>query len=129
MKHCLVIDDSPVIRTVAQRIFQDLGFETSDAPDSEAALSLYREFSPAVVFLDADMPELDCPALIRAIRGSKGGEAPMILVATTENDIAVVTRALEAGASDFIMKPVDSETIEAKLIELGLKEAPKSASG
>jgi two-component system chemotaxis response regulator CheY len=128
MTHCLVIDDSHVMRAVAQRIFEDLGFETREAADHEAALAAFREAVPDVALIDGDMPDADGDALVRALRELPGGDGVLILYMTTENEVARITRALEAGANDFLMKPIDRETVGAKLIELGFEEPPQSAA-
>lgn len=59
MKHCLVVDDSSVIRKVARRILEDLSFEISEAEDGGAALDACRKHMPDAVLLDWNMPVMD----------------------------------------------------------------------
>ena len=59
MKHCLVVDDSAVIRKVARRILEGLSFRISEAEDGEQALAACRADMPDAVLLDWNMPVMD----------------------------------------------------------------------
>jgi len=120
MKHCLVVDDSSVIRKVACRILEELDFEASEAENGLEALEHCRGSMPDVVLLDWNMPVMDGIAFLVALRKEMGREAPVVIFCTTENDIDHITRAITAGANEYIMKPFDREIIEAKFHEVGL---------
>ncbi len=120
MKHCLVVDDSRVIRKVACRILADLAFETEEAADGAAALQACRRRMPDVILLDWHMPNMDGIEFLRALRAGQDGSRPMVVFCTTENDVAHITEALGAGADEYIMKPFDRSIIEAKFAEVGL---------
>jgi two-component system chemotaxis response regulator CheY len=120
MKHCLVVDDSRVIRKVACRILADLAFETEEAADGEAALESCRRKMPDVILLDWQIPNMDGAEFLRTLRGQQGGNNPVVVFCTTENDLAHITEALSAGADEYIMKPFDRGIIEAKFAEVGL---------
>ena len=120
MKSCLVVDDSRVIRKVARRILEDLGFETAEAADGAQALAWCRAAMPDAVLLDWNMPVMDGLAFLRALRQEEGGRKPVVVFCTVENDLEHISRALEAGADEYIMKPFDSEILESKFAEAGL---------
>jgi len=120
MKHCLVVDDSRVIRKVACRILEDLSFATEEAEDGATALAACRRAMPDMVLLDWNMPNMNGIEFLRALRNERLGDRPIVVFCTTENDIAHITEALGAGADEYIMKPFDRDIIEAKLAEVGL---------
>jgi two-component system chemotaxis response regulator CheY len=120
MKSCLVVDDSKVIRKVARRILEELNFDIVEAEDGQQALNRCQERMPDVVLLDWNMPVMDGLSFLRRLRGTAGGDAPIVVFCTTENDIAHIRAALEAGANEYIMKPFDRDIIEAKFTQVGL---------
>ena len=120
MKHCLVVDDSAVIRKVARCILEELRFSASEAENGRDALGQCRMSMPDVVLLDWNMPVMDGIAFLVALRKERGGNTPKVIFCTTENDVEHITRAITAGANEYIMKPFDREIIEAKFHEVGL---------
>lgn len=120
MKHCLVVDDSSVIRKVARRILEDLSFEISEAENGKDALEKCKTRMPDAVLLDWNMPVMDGIDFLIALRDVTGGQEPKVIFCTTENDAAHITRAIDAGANEYIMKPFDRDIIEAKFQQVGL---------
>jgi two-component system, chemotaxis family, chemotaxis protein CheY len=120
MKHCLVVDDSAVIRKVARRILDSLNFSTSEAENGRDALEQCRTSMPDAVLLDWNMPEMDGIAFLVALRKEEGGKEPKVIFCTTENDVEHIARAISAGANEYIMKPFDRAIIEEKFQEVGL---------
>jgi two-component system chemotaxis response regulator CheY len=118
MAHCLIVDDSRVIRTVARRIFEELHFVTGEAEDGMAALRACREKMPDLILLDWCMPGMSGVELVRSLRGQPDGTRPIILISTTEMDAGEIAHAAAAGIDDYLMKPFDRETLSAKLAEL-----------
>lgn len=120
MKSCLIVDDSKVIRMVAKKILQDLEFETVEAADGKEALAACRDNMPDGVLLDWNMPVMSGIEFLRELRAAPGGDKPVVVFCTTENDIEHIQEAIEAGANEYIMKPFDSEIIQAKFTQVGL---------
>ncbi len=120
MKSCLVVDDSRVIRKVARRILEDLEFACAEAADGAQALEACRGQMPDAILLDWNMPVMNGIDFLKQLRREDGGEAPVVVFCTTENDLGHITEALRAGANEYIMKPFDSDIIEAKFAEVGL---------
>ena len=120
MKTCLIVDDSTVVRMVARRILSDLKFVTREAVNGREAIEACSRAMPDAILLDWHMPVMSGLEFVRELRGMDGGGAPQVLFCTTENDIAHIRQALEAGANEYIMKPFDSEILQTKLDQLGL---------
>ncbi len=120
MKTCLVVDDSKVIRMVAKKILQELDFEVVEAADGSEALEACKINLPDSVLLDWNMPVMDGIEFLRALRALPGGNSPIVVFCTTENDMDHIQQAIEAGANEYIMKPFDSEIIQAKFAQVGL---------
>ncbi len=120
MKSCLIVDDSKVIRMVARKILEELKFETVEAADGQQALDACREKLPDAVLLDWNMPVMSGIEFLRELRKLPGGGDPIVVFCTTENDIQHIQEAIEAGANEYIMKPFDSEIIQAKFSQVGL---------
>ena len=120
MKTCLVVDDSKVIRMVARKILQELEFEVLEAADGSEALDTCKNQFPDGVLLDWNMPVMDGLEFLQALRALPGGNGPIVVFCTTENDMDHIQKAIEAGANEYIMKPFDSEIIQAKFAQVGL---------
>ena len=119
-KTCLIVDDSKVIRMVARKILQELEFKTEEAADGKEALDACKNSMPDVVLLDWNMPVMSGIDFLRELRVIPGGDEPVVIFCTTENDIEHIQEAIEAGANEYIMKPFDSEIIQTKFVQVGL---------
>lgn len=122
MKACLITDDSKVVRKLARRIFEDLGFTCREAADGQEALKSCSEAMPEVMLMDWNMPMMNGVDCIRQLRQMPGGKTPKVIFCTTENDLAHIQTAIEAGADEYIMKPFDSDIIKDKLQVTGALE-------
>lgn len=120
MKHCLVVDDSSVVRKVARCILEELSFRTTEAENGREALSKCRETMPDAILLDWNMPVMDGMEFLGELRKEAGGGGPKIIFCTTENDMEHIVEAINAGADEYIMKPFDKDIISAKFEEVGL---------
>ena len=120
MKTCLVVDDSRVIRKVARRILEDLGFEIAEASDGMEAIAWCRTAMPEAILLDWNMPVMDGLSFLRELRKEPNGHEPVVVFCTVESDMEHIVAALDAGADEYIMKPFDGDILEAKLSQAGL---------
>ncbi|WP_296817663.1 response regulator [Brevundimonas sp.] len=120
MRTCLITDDSRIIRKVARRIVEDLGFQVEEAADGAEALSLCAAAMPEVILLDWNMPVMDGMTFLRRLRSLPGGTAPKVLFCTIETDPARIAEALDAGADEYVMKPFDGDIIGSKFADVGL---------
>ena len=120
MKNCLIVDDSRVVRKVAMRIIEELGFECEEAEDGEKAFTRCEEKMPDAIILDWNMPVMSGLEFLERLRLMDNGKEAKIVFCTTENDASHIKRAIQAGADEYIMKPFDSEIIESKFRQIGL---------
>jgi two-component system chemotaxis response regulator CheY len=120
MKTCLVVDDSRVIRKVARRIVEGMGFACEEAGDGQQALDACRKAMPDAVLLDWNMPVMNGLDFLVKLRAEPNGKKPVVVFCTTENDMAHISQALRAGADEYVMKPFDGDIIESKFAETGL---------
>jgi two-component system, chemotaxis family, chemotaxis protein CheY len=120
VKTCLVVDDSRVIRKVARRILEDLGFEIAEASDGMEAIAWCRTAMPEAILLDWNMPVMDGLSFLRELRKEPNGHEPVVVFCTVESDMEHIVAALDAGADEYIMKPFDGDILEAKLSQAGL---------
>jgi len=127
MNYCLIIDDSRVIRKVSREIVESLDFRVSEAENGEAGLKACQIEMPDVILLDWNMPVMDGYSFLKALRSTPEGQAPKVVFCTTENGLDHITRALEAGADEYVMKPFDKDILATKLHGLGILSASHSA--
>lgn len=120
MKSCLIVDDSKVIRMVARKILEDLNFSIQEAEDGKQALDSCIDRMPDAILLDWNMPVMDGMEFLRELRNTSGGGGPIVVFCTTENDLSHIQQAISAGANEYIMKPFDSDIIQAKFTQVGL---------
>lgn len=120
MKTCLVVDDSKVIRKVARHILETLDFDVSEAGDGQEALDACRVSSPDVVLLDWNMPVMSGIEFLRALGQEAVSPRPKVIFCTTENGVAHIRAAIDAGADEYVMKPFDRDTLESKFQLVGV---------
>ncbi len=116
---CLIVDDSRIIRKVARRIVEGLGFEVDEAADGAEALAYCASVMPDIVLLDWNMPVMDGLTFLRRLREHPGGDVPKVLFCTIETAPERIAEGLAAGADDYVMKPFDGEILQSKLAEVG----------
>ena len=107
----LIVDDHPVVRS-GLRVLLDVhdGIEVAgEAADGEEALALAAALEPDVILLDLKLPGLDGVAVLTELRSR--GIGARVLVLTSANDPAQVSRAVQAGASGFLYKDVDPDAL------------------
>lgn len=120
MSVCLVVDDSRVIRKVARRIVEDIGFSCEEAEDGQQALDYCQKQFPKAIMLDWNMPVMDGLEFLKALRALPGGDSPIVIFCTTENDMSKIQEAILAGANEYIMKPFDADIVAGKFAQVGL---------
>lgn len=120
MKTCLVVDDSRVIRKVARRILEELGFEVAEASDGLEALAWCRAITPDAILLDWNMPLMGGLEFLKHLRLEPGGRGPKVIFCSVENELDRIREALDLGADEYVMKPFDGEILASKFAMAGL---------
>jgi FixJ family two-component response regulator len=111
MPAVFVVDDDPGVRRSLSRVLREAGFEVRCYESAESFLARPQATARGCLVLDVTMPGLDGLALQRRL--SDGGKKMPIVFLTGYGDIPMSVRAIKAGASDFLTKPVASETLVA----------------
>lgn len=112
----LIADDNAVFRTVLRAMLTQWGYDAVVASDGEEAWRLLQaETGPRLAILDWLMPGLDGPEVCRRVRSSHSGRYTYVLVLTSKTSSADLVAAMEAGADDFISKPIRSAELRARL--------------
>jgi len=122
MKTCLVVDDSSIVRKIARRILEELSFNVVEAEDGVDALVVCKRAMPEAILLDWNMPVIDGYQFLGHLRRMPGGEILNMVFSTTETSIDHISRAIDGGANEYIMKPFDKGIVAAKFAEVGLIE-------
>lgn len=119
MKTCLIVDDSRVIRKVSRHLLENMGFAVSEAGNGQEALDQCSSAMPDIILLDWNMPVMNGLDFLAKLRSQAGGDYSKVVFCTTENDVAHIKAAIEAGANEYVMKPFDQETLQIKLQLIG----------
>lgn len=119
MPKCLIVDDSRVIRKVSRHILEDLEFDVDEAGNGQEGLDYCLNSMPDVILLDWNMPVMTGIEFIKLLRAHPDGNKPKVVFCTTENDVAHIREAIDAGANEYVMKPFDHETLQIKLQLVG----------
>jgi two-component system, chemotaxis family, chemotaxis protein CheY len=119
----LVIDDSRTIRTIIGTILRQIGMDVSEAGNGLQALEQMKLFPDVeLVLVDWNMPQMNGLDFIKAIRAQRAFDRVRILMVTSETELEQVTRAMSAGANEYLMKPFSREILIAKLDLLDIFE-------
>ncbi|MFD7660486.1 response regulator [Actinosynnema sp. NPDC059797] len=108
----LLVEDDEHIRQALGLALDDEGFAVTDAVSGEEALELLAEARPDVVLLDLMLPGVDGLEVCRTLRAR--GDLPIIIV-TARTDAADVIAGLEAGADDYVTKPLVASVLAARI--------------
>ena len=119
----LVVDDSSTMRSILRMTLRGAGFEVVEAGNGMEALGqLKNSGSVAVALVDWNMPVMNGLDFTKAIRAQCAYDNLRILMVTSETEIDQVTRAMNAGANEYLMKPFSREVLIAKLDLLDIFE-------
>ena len=111
----LIVDDEPSARLTLKNLLRPEGYVLQFANDGAEGLAEARAWQPDVILSDVMMPVMDGFEFCRQIRADANlGQVPIILT-TALNDRQAKVRGLEAGADDFITKPIDTLELRARL--------------
>ena len=102
----LVAEDDEILLSLLSRFLRQNGYEAIEAANGEEAVQLFTEHAPDLVLLDANMPIMDgFQACVRIRAGSRSSKTPVIMVTALADDVSV-DRAFEAGAEEYVTKPI-----------------------
>lgn len=108
-KKILVVDDESIIRGEMRKLLEGKGYKIVEAQDGDEALAAYDQENPEVVLLDMRMPGKDGLEVLKAIRQHDSGAA--VIMTTAVHDTDTVVRAMELGACDYLVKPINRDQV------------------
>lgn len=120
MKTCLIVDDSLIVRKVARRIIEGIGFTCAEADDGVAAIALCEQSMFDAAIIDWNLPTMSGMEILAKLRTLPGGDKIKVIFCTAETDVSFIQKALDAGADEYIIKPFDAEILSIKLAQVGL---------
>jgi type IV pilus assembly protein PilB len=124
----LVVEDSPTVSSVVKYFLELEGFEVLLAADGEIGLETARREHPRVIVSDVSMPRMSGIEMVRALRGDAATADIRILMLTSETSVESETDGLEAGADDYILKPVEPRRLSARVKALLGRARPGQAA-
>ena len=118
----LVVDDQELFRRgLTMLLAAEPGIEVvGEAGDGVEGTSLASSVAPDVILLDWNMPVMSGMEFLRALGEEPMPRRPKVVFCTTENGMAHIRAAIEAGADEYVMKPFDRETLHSKLQIVGV---------
>ena len=111
----LLVDDDPTVRNIGSQALAVAGFRVVCAPDGVTALAEFEKLRPSALVLDVNMPGLDGFGVCERLRAAGHVDVP-ILMMTGHNDTPAIHRAYNAGATDFIGKPISWPVMGYRLL-------------
>lgn len=114
----LAVDDSATIRGMLSATLADAGFNVVLAEDGVHGLEVMDDEKPDLVITDINMPRLDGFGFIEGVRTERSNTSTPILVLTTETGATLKSRAREAGATGWIVKPFNPEKLVSTINRL-----------
>lgn len=114
----LVVDDSTLERRLLQDALQGFGYDVITFTNGSEVVRWFENEdhpSPDIILMDAVMPVLDGFAATTAVKALQSGKTVSILMITACNDIAAIDRAFDAGAEDYIVKPVNLVLLKRRI--------------
>ena len=117
----LVIDDEHYTRKVIKTLLMTMGVKSiQEAPDGYAGLEIIPPFAPHVVLCDWEMPGMDGPRFVRAVRSPETFPFPdvPIIMLTAHGERSRVVEAARLGIHEYLLKPVSSQALQARLLSV-----------
>lgn len=119
--HALVIDDSRAMRKVLSKILVDLGFSVIEAGNGQEALDRMQAEAVDLALIDWNMPVMNGYEFLQAVRARPSWAQVRLMMVTTETGIEEMTKALAAGADEYVMKPFTRSDLVSKLGLMGFR--------
>ena len=117
----LVIDDEHYTRKVIKTLLMTMGVKSiQEAPDGHAGLEIIPTFAPHIVLVDWEMPGIDGPGFVRAVRSPDTFPYPdvPIIMLTAHGERSRVVEAARLGVHEYLLKPVSSQALQARILSV-----------
>jgi two-component system, OmpR family, response regulator len=108
----LIVDDDSATRNLIQRFLMTKNYQVKSAPDGKTALSLFEQFSPQLVILDSNLPDISGSTLCQDMQKQTG---VFVLMLINHHNEADMIQGLNQGADDYITKPFSLGVLASKV--------------
>jgi two-component system, chemotaxis family, chemotaxis protein CheY len=116
---CLLVDDSRMIRKVARRIVESIGYAVVEAENGEEGLARCRAAMPDLVITDWNMPVMSGIEFVTALRAIPTARPPRVVFCTTNSGARDIHKGIAAGADEYVIKPFDEAALLSRLQAVG----------
>ncbi len=114
-KPILVVDDNKITTKLLKRYLESNGYEVMIAHDGIECLEAVKEKKPYAIVLDVMMPRMDGYETVRNLKANAEDAQIPVVIVTALNDTANQLKSIEAGADDFLSKPIEEKLLVAKV--------------
>ncbi len=111
----LVVDDNKITTKLLRRYLEANGYEAQEAYDGVDCLEKVKERHPDAVVLDVMMPRMDGYETVKHLKEDEATRHIPVVIVTALNDVANQLKSIEAGADDFLSKPIEEKLLIAKV--------------
>lgn len=127
MKQCiLIVDDDPAVCSSLGSVLSTYGFKTRAFTSARPAIEMLPEIGCACILLDVRMPDLDGLTALKIMQSSE--ECPPVIMITGHADVPMAVQAMKLGASDFVEKPIDDESLVQSIRQV-MERSEREAGG
>src|SRR4029077_1733320 len=91
------------------------GYDTVEARDGESGLGTFAQRKPGLVVLDGNLPDMDGIEVCRRLRKLSGGKKVPVLMCTVRSAVVSIQAGLDAGVTDYVLKPFEMEDLSARV--------------
>jgi len=120
MKHCLILDDSSMIRRIASRLLESFDIKSREADSVEIALKMCDDQMPDCILIDQNMPGFDPLRFIASLRRKPDGDRARVVCWQFENKPGGYEKLVQSGITGVLMKPFDKASMGASLTAAGV---------
>ncbi len=113
--YILVVDDNRITTKLLRRYLEANGYEASESYDGVDCLEKVEERHPDAIVLDVMMPRLDGYETVKRLKAQEATNHIPVVIVTALNDVANQIKSIEAGADDFLSKPIEEKLLIAKV--------------
>ncbi|HPO64069.1 MAG TPA: response regulator [Candidatus Kapabacteria bacterium] len=111
----LVVDDNRITTKLLRRYLEANGYDAAEAYDGIDCLEKVEQRNPDAIVLDVMMPRLDGYETVKRLKEQAHTSHIPVVIVTALNDVANQIKSIEAGADDFLSKPIEEKLLIAKV--------------
>lgn len=115
MFQIVVIDDDPAIQLVLTRLLKKQGYDVTAAKDGQEGLALAQKLHPALIICDWMMPRMNGIEVCRRVKADAKLSTTFFILLTSLDSVEDRVKGLDAGADDFISKPIEPNELQARV--------------